>query len=117
VEPGGRDIVCLFGGPGEDALYIVERAIREVWPEAVVDAPEKLERLIYENEAARKSWEKHGAVPENLDTMIYLIAEPYNAITMVVDHTSTPAAQAALKALAGIALSPRPGPFRTKKPS
>lgn len=114
MTPGGTDIVVLFGGPGPDALYVTELAIREVWPDAVTDKPEPLEWLIYENEEAQSSWEEHGAIEANRDTMIYLLAEPYNAVTIVVDDTETPAVLAALKALAEIAISTRPAPFRCK---
>jgi hypothetical protein len=101
---GGTDVIVLFRGPGSDALTCAADALREVWPEAVIVSASPLEWFVYRDELACQSWNRNGAVPENEGGMIHLLAEPWGSMTVVLDDRRSPAAQAVLKALAGLVL-------------
>ncbi len=111
---GGKDIVALFGGSGEVVLGLVTEAICEVWPEAVIISAEPLEWFVYRDELAHQRWNRDGASPENANTMIHLIAEPWNALTLVLDDPTAPAAQAALRRVMQIVIDTRPGTLSAK---
>jgi hypothetical protein len=86
---GGTDVV-LWTRDAVPISDIIFRIVRRHWPEAVFEnledeegtsrpvgpglpQPSDPEYFIFRNTAAARSWDEHGAVPENHNTMLYVI--------------------------------------------
>lgn len=90
----GKDVVIRYApDSGYMAMKLVNRYFQVRWPEHVVEVGEEVEdegglqmreKFYYKNKAAFESWNEHGAVPENKNTMLHVIWTP-EAITIVCD--------------------------------
>ena len=87
---GGTDLICPVRGdiPIPDVIF---RVVRRYWPGYVfqnaddesgpftphagpwLPRPSGREFFIYRDEQAARSWDEHGATPENRGTMLYVI--------------------------------------------
>ena len=91
--PGGSDIV-IEAPPGTPVADLILGRIRRLWPDGLyqdaddddavyIDDPlvafaggRSREFFIYRNRIAFESWERDGATPENLDTMLQFLVTP-----------------------------------------
>jgi hypothetical protein len=86
---GGTDVV-LWVRDDVPIADVVFRTVRRHWPDMVYQNPDDEsvpflrpgpslpkpagpEYFIYKDAAAARSWDEHGAVPENHNTMLYVI--------------------------------------------
>ena len=105
---GGYDIVLDSQVEPAEALRNAWLFISSLWPNAVVEdgetgnvlpvtsSPgafaERTHIFIYKDEKWRKAWDEQGGEPENLGTMIHVLASPGMA-TLVVDDPDEPVAK------------------------
>lgn len=96
---GGTDLVLKGRTKSDDADFIL-RAFRRLWPDAYfqkADVEESSpmsairfpvvnthEFFLYRDSDSMESWQKHGATPENEDSMAHVIVSDREA-TIVVD--------------------------------
>ena len=97
---GGTDVRIESGAEPEDALKKAFFLISRIWPNVVVEDattgdplsvlfPIEVfaglkEIMVYQDAAARESWERIGADGSNSNTMIHVIAL-HDSVTLVVD--------------------------------
>lgn len=97
---GGVDAIFNVWIEPDEALDLCTRIVMDRWPNAIVenaltgeqyagyaDVPFKLvsELMVYRDQAAFESWQRLGADPSNVNTMVHLLACEYGEVTAVVD--------------------------------
>ncbi len=78
-------------------MKICVASLSILWPDSVVEdaltgsttqwpIPDRLEELlVYKDKSAQTSWEEHGAIRVNRNTMVHLIARKPTQVTVVMD--------------------------------
>lgn len=116
----GREDLVLEGPSTLDDVDLLLRCLRRYWPRAVaaradqeIVEPTSLcqpgwiavrhwkEFFVCEDQRALRSWCEHGAVAENLGTMVHILATS-ESLTVVVDDVEGPLGRLLRDALATI---------------
>jgi hypothetical protein len=89
---------------GDRSLEVAVRAVRQHWPLAVFENPEKEGRydyfwqipfgsireiFVYRDTVAADGWDARGAIPELYNTMVHVLASA-KTVTVVVDVKDEP---------------------------
>ena len=114
---GRYDKLFSVSNPLELALAVIP-LVRGNWPQAIVEDPltgESLESaifgiaplpeqiFIYRDEEAKHSWELHGAIPANNNTMIHLAVDDH-MLAVIVDDPQEARTKQLLSSVAQIVL-------------